>query len=255
MIGQYRVNGHDLYILTGFIADSARITSNSIEKPHDPKQAYRYDFNDGEGTQWDFVTPIKDEPRTFRIDGHLYATSEADYHTKREALLTLLKSGLLTIYASHIEKTVSAKFKSFPTWERLTKIKGANKIFAKIAIELDEVIGEELPTYSLFYGGTNAIPTTEVQVKGLPVSGPTEMTFTVNTGLNRIVVVAIPITMSIKTIRDLQSHEYLYQDTRQNNSYRQRSLITIDGTDYKIIVLENGLAYSYNHEHIVTLKS
>lgn len=255
MIGEYRVNGHDLFILTGFIADGTRVTSNSIEKPHDPNQVYRYDFKDGEGTQWDFVTPITDEPRTVRINGHLYATSEADYHSKRESLISLLKSGLLTIYASHIEQTVSARFKSFPTWERLTKIKGQSKILAKIEIELDEVIGEELPIYNLFYGGTTAIPNTEAQVKGLPVSAPTEMNFTVNTGLNRIVVIAIPITLSIKTIRDLQSHEFLYEDHREGNSYKLRQLITVNGADYKIIVLQNGIAYSSNHEHIVELKN
>jgi hypothetical protein len=146
MIGEYIVNGSDLFTLAGFIADGNRTTSNSIERPRNPKPSYSYDFKDENGIEYDLSSPVFEEPRIFRIEGYLFATSEADYKAKKTALEALLKSGVLTIYASQIEETVKARFKSFPTWERLTKIKGQAKIVVRIAIELDEFINDALST-------------------------------------------------------------------------------------------------------------
>ncbi|KAA8483767.1 hypothetical protein BDE36_1766 [Arcticibacter tournemirensis] len=104
-----------------------------------------------------------------------------------------------------------------------------------------------LPVY---YGPANAVPGDEEAVKALP-SSVSESTYelTINTGLNRIIILAIPSTKSVHSIHDVQSGESL------TLSYAQVGTLMIDESPYKILALQNALSYSYNHEHIITLKN
>lgn len=113
-----------------------------------------------------------------------------------------------------------------------------------------------VPVSPTYFGPAVAVPTTAAQVKGLAgIVGNGVMNFTVNTGLNRIIIIAIPSTKSLQTVWDVQAEEFLYRDAQTDNNYKLIRSLTIDGADYKIMALQNGLAYSSNHEHIVELKN
>lgn len=255
MIGQYRVNGYDLFELAGFIADGGRVTSNSIERPRSPKPTYKYDFKDEQGVQWDFISPVFDEPRSLRLDGHIIATSEADYEAKKLALVTLLKSGLLTIYASHIEKTVSAKFKSFLTWERLTKIKGQTKIVTKIGIELDEIMDAVLPTYDLFYGSSAGFPLTQSAVQNLTNAAFSNVVELQTGTVNRVFSIVIQSDKNIVSVLSTPADapNPIGLSTEITSQYTQRGTVIIGGVTYKIMSMQVGFPYSSNHKHTITL--
>jgi hypothetical protein len=113
-----------------------------------------------------------------------------------------------------------------------------------------------VPVSPTYFGPAAAIPTTAAQVKALSgIVGVGIMNFTVNTGLNRIIIIAIPSTKSLQTVWDVQAEEFLYRDGVTDNNYKLVRSLTIDGADYKIMALQNGLAYSSNHEQEVILKN
>lgn len=104
-----------------------------------------------------------------------------------------------------------------------------------------------LPTY---YGPAAAIPTTAAAVKGLPgLLGQGIMSFDIATGLNRIVVVAVPVSKSVQSVYDATSQEAL------TPSFALRSQITIDGQGYKIYALHNLIAFSSSHTLNIVLKN
>lgn len=113
-----------------------------------------------------------------------------------------------------------------------------------------------VPVSPTYFGPASAIPTTADQVKGLAgIVGVGVMNFTVNTGLNRIVIIAIPASKSIQSVWDVQAEEFLYRDGQTDNNYKLIHSVVVDGSDYKIMALQNGLAYSSNHSQEVILKN
>lgn len=107
-----------------------------------------------------------------------------------------------------------------------------------------------VPVSPTYYGPASAVPTTAAQVKALAgLVGAGVMNFTLNTGLNRIMVVAIPASKSIQSVWDVQAEEWL------TTNYKLVRSITIDGADYKIMALQNAIAYSSNHSHEIVLKN
>lgn len=237
----YKVDGVDLFTSIGFLADVNKATSNSIEQPADVAPVFSHIWDDG-FVEYDLVTIPSDQPRKFKIEGHLYATSEADYNTKKANLETLRKKPYSTIYSPELDETVTAKFSSFSTWQRLTPIKGQTKIVTKIAMEFNEVLGIVLPTYSIYYGPSDAIPTTADQVIAL-TSGVFANEITMNTGTaKRFMNIAIQTGRTLVSVTDLDS---IFSAV----SYTFRSTVTIAGNSYNIYSLELGLPYSINHRH------
>lgn len=113
----------------------------------------------------------------------------------------------------------------------------------------------ELPTVInehklIHYGPALAIPTTAEDVLDLPFSLPdTQLNFTIDTGLTKIVVIAIPSTMSLESAFDDTSKE------RLTGSYKLIRTILVDGINYKIHAMKNIGAYTYNHEHLMVIKN
>jgi hypothetical protein len=103
-----------------------------------------------------------------------------------------------------------------------------------------EVIG------GIYFGPMAVRPTTAAQVKTLPSDVNTLRNVTINTGLNRIMVIALPQGLVISNAYDDTSLEEL-------TSEYARTTLTIDGKLYSIYTMELAKAYSENHEHIITI--
>ncbi len=237
----YKIDGIDLFTSVGFLADVNRATSNSIEQPANVSEVFSHTWDDG-FVEYDLVTIPGDQPRKIRIEGHLYATSEADYRSKKSSLEVIRKKPYSTIYSPELDSTINAKFESFSTWQRLTPIKGQTKIVTKIAMDFNEVLGIALPTYSIYYGPSDTIPNTAAQVTALN-SGEFANEITMDTGTTkRIMNIAIQTGRTIVSTTDLDS-------VFGAVTYTQRGTVTIAGNSYNIYSLELGLPYQPSHRH------
>lgn len=243
-MGTYRLNGTDIANL-GFIADSSRNTSNSFEQSNDPKPVFSHEWGDENGVEYDNVSPVVKQARSFKLDGYLYAVSEGEYVSNKAALLALLYQPILTISATEVNVTVNAKFKGFSTWQRMSQIKGSDKIVTKVTMEFNELMGTSIPTYDLYYGPSAALPTTALQVQAL-----NQTTYAGSVILNTGVTYSrfsfgIKNDKSIISVTDLDGGGF-YDLT---DLYTLRFSTTISGNTYDIYSLENALSYSINHRH------
>lgn len=145
MKGAYKINEIDLYTSFGWIAARERTTSNSFIRPNEDAPSFFYDFGDAKGVEWDLSTPLILKPRVFVLDGCIVGSSIADFWSKYNGFLALIRSGLLTIYVREINQYFSAVRKSYTKAERLTTIKNGQKIIAYLTIELNEVLASNFP--------------------------------------------------------------------------------------------------------------
>jgi len=245
----YKINGVDLYTSIGFVADSNRSSSDSFERPNEIKPIFTHDYGDDNGVDIDLVSPRFKQARVLRLEGYIYATSEADYKAKKSAKDALFATALLTIEADEVGVTVNATFKGTPTWNRLTKVKGETQIVTKVAFEFDEVMSIATPSYNLFYGPSSAIPVTEADVLAL-----TQVTYvsevTLNTGTtNRFFSLVLQSDKSIISVTDLDGGAF----GNITSQYVLRGTVVVSGHTYNIYSMEVAVPYSTAHHHKIVL--
>lgn len=109
--------------------------------------------------------------------------------------------------------------------------------------------------YVIFYGSSATAPTTSAQVRELSAKRFTDSgnTFILNTGaINTIFTVAIPATLSITQVLDLDA---LNANITANYSISTFSVNDGGGTPtaYKIYTLTNAIPYAGDHRHQITI--
>lgn len=114
-----------------------------------------------------------------------------------------------------------------------------------------EPVDSAIPKILKVYIGTSGpVPATEEKVKNLQYNQPESIfEWTLWTGLTNIVILCIPATKSLQSVYDATSKETL------TLSYKLIRTLQVDGSDYKIIALQNARAFSYPHEHQIVLKN
>lgn len=240
MIATHKINGQDIYAQFGWLVTKGVET---FLAPNVPKDRFSKDWGDENGIEYDLTGQVYLKPRVFNLTGYLLGDSVQDLLNKFNALTAVLNStGFLTIYIKSIDSTFTAICKSFPTWETATKIRNQDGLIGfRISVDFDEIVNVALPSYDLYYGGVSAIPTTEQQVLLLPVSSAYQSSFSINTGLNRVVAIAVQDGKSIQSAFDETSNETL------TGSFTLRSTIQVNGKGYKIYALQNLISFSSNH--------
>lgn len=145
MKSAYKINDIDLYTSFGWVAGRDRLTSNSFLKPNEDAPVFSHDFGDAYGVEWDLSAPLVLKPRVFILDGSISGNSIADFWNKYNGFISLIRTGLLTIYVKELNQYFSAVRKSYTKAERLTPIRNGQKIVAYFTVELNEVLDSVLP--------------------------------------------------------------------------------------------------------------
>jgi hypothetical protein len=237
-----KINGIDLYSSCGFLPDSSRETSNSMERPNNPTEVFSHRWDNGV-VEYDTRAIPGKEPRIFKLSGCLHAISEADYNLKTTSLDALVRVPKVVIYHQEIDKTVNAKFKQYTGWNRLTPIKGSSQIITKISMEFDELLGIEFQEYTVYSGGSSAVPYTATEVQALNAAVFTKE-FIVNTGTtSRIINIVLQSDKNIISITDLDNSMF------PTVQYSLKGLVTVAGVNFRVFSLELGSPYSINHRH------
>lgn len=242
----YKINGTDLFSSCGFLANRSRESVNSFERPRNAAEVFSHKWDNGV-VEYDLATLPAQEPRVFRIAGFLFATSEADYNLKKANLDALVRVQKQTIYVQQIDTTVSAKFKAYTQWERVTKIKGSSQIVIKVAMEFDELLGIAIGSYNVFYGAASAVPLTAAALT--PFSqGVVGTEITIPTGITgRVIFLALQSDKSIATALDLDNPIFPVI------AMPLQGTVTVSGINYRVFALELGAPYSTNHRFKITL--
>lgn len=238
----YKINGTDLFSSCGFIADSSRESSNSIERPADPAEVFSHTWPDGT-TEYDLVTVPGKKARTFKLTGYITAVSEADYIFKKQTFEALIRVQIATIYNEHIGVTVNAKLNKIATWERLTAVKGASNIITRVSVEFNELLGVALPVYGLYYGSSASVPLTATEVQSLNTAVFANEVTTDTGVVNRVISIAIQSDKSITSVNDLDDPLF------GTVVYSLKGTVTIGAANFNVYSLELGAPYSTNHRH------
>ncbi|WP_256013106.1 hypothetical protein [Desertivirga xinjiangensis] len=137
MKGLYKIDTQDVYETYRFIVSKG---SDTFLQPRKRKAPDQYDWKDENGVEYDLADPTF-EPRTLQLEGTIEGSDELDFQLKWNAFKTLWQlGGARQIEAIEIGETVLVFCEQFQQTERLTRMKGGNKVYVKVALTLKEVI-------------------------------------------------------------------------------------------------------------------
>lgn len=134
MIGQYKISGSDIYSTYGLLARPGFY--NELLKLPKRKEGFTRSWPDENGTERDLTT-VYYESRVLNLQFLLYASSEAQFYSRYNALTSfLLSSGRFNFDAIQMNRRFSLVYLDMTSFEKLTLIKESNKIYAANTLQV-----------------------------------------------------------------------------------------------------------------------
>jgi hypothetical protein len=235
---QAKLNGVDFYEGYGVVFTNGL---KNMEVPPELKEAESYDWPDEDGTDELLTSVLKDTDVS--LDCALRGNDLQDAKTRKDALVSVLKEPRYKqFWVASTNETYFVKYRGISSFDFVNPTVMRFKLDLTIKRNTSgiEVIG------GIYFGPMAVRPTTAAAIKTLPSDVNTLRTVTLNTGLNRIMVIALPQGLVISNAYDDTSLEEL-------TSEYVRTTLTVDNQPYSIYTMELAKAYSENHEHIITI--
>jgi len=136
MTGFFSINDLDIFTAYGLMAQKGFYAE--LLKMPTRKAGYTRNWPDQNGTERD-LNYIEYENRSLELKFGLYAQSEQEFYSKYKALKTFFLTTLeFNLKALQMNRLFKLRYKSMPTFDKLTIIRENNKIFADITIELQD---------------------------------------------------------------------------------------------------------------------
>lgn len=143
MTNLYKLDGIDLYGAFGFIAGNG---SDDFLKLPTRKEPPSHNWPEDNNIDYDLSAPAYMD-KSAVLNGHIIATSEADFWAKYQSLWALLSTpGQRIMEVVELAQSYKVFYKSSPLSKRLTRIKGATKIAVEVSLEfqvIDFAVGME----------------------------------------------------------------------------------------------------------------
>ena len=139
MTGLYTLNTTDMFTAYGFVPKPG--ASNPLLTPRKRKPIYSNNWAEIDGAEYDLEAPVRFEDRTFTLRGYITANSELDFHEKYNALKAMFAStGYLVLGSEELgeDYDVNCFYVESKEVNRLTRLKGTDKVYMEIEVELRE---------------------------------------------------------------------------------------------------------------------
>lgn len=119
-IGQYFIDGKDLFLVFGIVVESG---SDDLLKFPERKDSESYDWQDENGIDID-LSRVFFGSREINLQCSMHAKDEADFWNKRQAFMaTLAQPELRRLEVTELSSSFYVYYKSCPTFTRFTRIK------------------------------------------------------------------------------------------------------------------------------------
>lgn len=145
MTGLWKINDIDIYEVYGVAI--LKGSYNDIMSPPTPRKRLEYEYTDRDGTAVDTTTGLTFEAKRYKLKCAIYANSAAQFWTRYNAFIALIaQPGSFNLSISDIDKTVTVLYEGAKVTNKITRIKGSDRI----AVEIELSIFEPLqPTNSI----------------------------------------------------------------------------------------------------------
>lgn len=237
---QAKLNGVDFYEGYGVVFTNGL---KNMEVPPELKEAESYDWPDEDGTDELLIEVYKDTDVS--LNCVLHASDLQSAIVRKDSLVEVLtEPRYKQFWVASTNKTYFIKYRGIPKdsfeWLDTQTISFKLDLTIKRNTAGIEVIG------GIYFGPMAVRPTTAAAIKTLPSDVNTLREVKLQTGLNRIMVIALPQGLVISNAYDDTSLEEL-------TSEYMSTALTIDNQPYSIYTMETAVAYPENHEHIITI--
>lgn len=136
------IDGYELESAFGVCLEEGGL--NVFEKPPKPKEPFFNDWNDQNGREYDDVSPLKYESRTFDVPFLIIGSSMVDYRKKKKDFLDLImKNGEFDLQIMEWGEAFKVRFKEFVSWDLLNS--GINsETSARFVVRLEDNYGRPM---------------------------------------------------------------------------------------------------------------
>jgi len=241
MEGQAKINGLDVFSAYGVVIQSGL---KNMERPAELKDAIEYDWEDENGKEYYINPNLKDTDVV--LNCVFVAGTMSGLISKKNAFEMMLNQPAFKYIQSLITGSLFRfKYNKISNFEWLGDAESGG---AKFNLEITLIRGDyDMPLAgSIYYGPLSEVPTGASDITVLPTIANTVTPINLNTGLNRIFVVALPPGKVINEVYDTTSEEDI------TSEYFFETFM-VGGLLFKVYVMQNLIPYSINHIHQITI--